>query len=136
LNLQDAYLDVAERSIQAAQASLNAGIHECSAFLAYHALESMGGAVAASLGQDYPRGHTEKINTLVANTNRTPFRASLSRGVATVAILVASLRADALYPKELTPTDYRTPRETIDANDARDLLRRVRGVMTGVQRHL
>ena len=135
MNLQEAYVDVAERSLQAAQAAFDQGIHECSAFYAYHALESIGGALAAALGQQYPRGHAEKINTLVANTNRQPFRASLSRGVASVAILVASLRTDALYPRELSPSDYQVPRETVDATDVQDLLRRVRGVVTGVQRH-
>ena len=125
------YQRVAERSLDASQASLHAGIHEKGAFLAYHAFESTGCALSASSG--LPVGpqvhHNQKINNFTqAATNR-------GRGhmVAGVAVSLAGIRNTLLYPitDQATGTITR-PENAITAAQADRMRRRVRGVVNWV----
>lgn len=136
MNLEDAYLQIADRSLRTSEASLAASIPESAAFHAYHAFESVGGAFCSSFGEDYPTSHQRKVNQFVAVANRSTMRHRIGHNVAYVAILVGSIRNNCLYPIEVTDSDYQTPSDLIDNVDAQDLLRRVGGIVRSVQRQI
>lgn len=98
MDLKDAYLEVAERSLKSAESALSVDIHETGTFLSYHAFESIGGALCASAKEPYPRGHRKKINAFVSVSSRGALRKAIGYDVAMVAILVSSLRNQCLYP--------------------------------------
>jgi hypothetical protein len=129
VNLDEAYLDVVDRSLAAADILLAQGHHESAAFYAYHAFESLGAALCASRGVAYPKNsHVKKINVFraTASTVNHP----IAYNVNMVAVLVASVRNECLYPKDYGGSgSYDCPRVHITGPQAGDLIRRVKGVL-------
>jgi len=133
MKLPEAYLAVAERSLKAAKVLLDESIQESATFYSYHAFESMGGALCESQGVRYhPRGHPQKINlfTTVAR------KLGIGKGVATVAIIVASMRNGCLYPNLSSGGSFETPETRTSKSAARDILKRVKGIYKIVKKML
>jgi len=125
------YRRIAERYAEASQLTNN-DVPEASGFSAYHAFESIGCAWIRYHGQHVPlRPHSAKINVFVRLSHGQRF----GRGVATLAILMNSLRNEMLYPAQ-DGGAYVLPETRISSTNARDLLRRVRGVIRQVSANL
>lgn len=133
MDLHNAYLSVAERSVQAADSLIGNNIQESATFYSYHAFESMGGALCEKNGERYhPKSHPAKINLFKTVAHR----CGIGVSVATVAIIAASIRNGCLYPNETAIGDFDTPDSRISISDAKDLLRRVKGVLKTVKRFI
>lgn len=129
-DLRDAYLQICDRSLRAADASKAARVHEKSCFLSYHALESLGGAFAASRGHSYPRGHQGKMNCFVSLVRPTKH----ARSTAALAIMLSSLRNRALYPSADGRGAIRGPSVAVTEASVRDIPKRVRGLAARLRR--
>ena len=130
--LKDAYLEVCDRSLEAAKASSGAGVHEKACFLTYHAFESVGGALAASKGVKYPNSHQRKINQFVHLAKATPH----AHAVAGLAISLSSLRNLSLYPCAHPDGSATPPSSTISKSIAVKVLKQVRGVVKRVRKYV
>lgn len=135
MKLKDAYLEIVQRSIEAAEVTLSASLQEAASFHAYHAFESLGGALCASLGEEYSMEHTKKINQFVAIANRGMFRQHIGHGVSNVAMIISSIRNKCLYPQE-SNDEVISPNQFIDDTDVSDLLKRVKGICNKVNKHM
>jgi len=122
-----AYLRVAERSLQSANAILPVAIQEIAGFLAYHAFESLGGALCVHHGKKPPKvPHLAKIQMFQGFANGHPFGPDVAR----VAILVQSIRNDLLYPSRVTSGGLaEAPDEIYTLADATDLINEVTNVL-------
>ena len=121
MDLKDAYYQVAERSVLAAATLLDDKIQEGAAFHAYHAFESAGGALCEARETRYPRSHHQKLNSFKAAAHHLGIGVS----VATVAIIVGSIRNQCLYPETDPLGSYQTPNQHITLTAARDIVKRV-----------
>ena len=133
MNEDEAYLDVAKRFVESCEKHIDQGINiqEVIGFKSYHAFESIGGAYNAHYGNIVPMGHARKINAFVANSNHNhPVN---YRAIATLAILLASMRNKYLYPEE-TVGNYINPKDQISMTSAKEITRRVRGIIKEVAR--
>ncbi len=136
MKLKDAYIEVTERSIDAAEATLAADRHEATAFYSYHAFESLGGAFCISLGQAYSTDHAKKINQFVAATRTHTTTRGIGLTIANIAIEVFSLRNKCLYPQELVSGSSTTPSQHITKKKAEKLLRKVKGVTAKMKKQI
>lgn len=134
MDAKSAYLDIVDRELLAAKATLDEGIHEAATFHSYHAFESLGGAFCEALGRRYPRSHKSKLNTFVSEANRSVFRQKISRQVAVVAMILASVRNECLYPIRSVDKGFRPPRSEFDAVAARRMKHRVAGLCSAVKK--
>lgn len=99
MELKDAYVQISNRALLTAETSPAAGISEAVGFYAYHAFESMGGALCTSVGEDYSFSHTKKIHQFIAISNRR----GLHNKIGVEIVLVAGLLPDrnqCLYPQQ------------------------------------
>ena len=129
MSLINAYKEVASRSLVAARAMLVASLQETAVFKAYHAFESIGGALSTSHGNTYPRSHSRKLNqfvTLVPNHHR--------HAVSALAIQLSALRNAALYPLVQPSGDVQCPKDRWTGAQAAELVRRVNGIVRKVAR--
>ena len=122
---KSAYSSVARRAISSSVKLATAKLQESSAFHAYHAFESLGGELCVHYGQTYPRKHPEKIKRFLTLSRRS----GNQRGVAEVAITLNSLdRNLMLYPRRLPTGAFEVPSNRLTVSDAKDLVRRVKGI--------
>lgn len=126
------YMDIANRSILAAEAIASVNLQEAISFFAYHAFESMGGALCEHLNVTYPKSHDKKINQFVAVSGKTNHQKSVKR----VAERLESLRNVLLYPQELSDGAYLRPSQQITLDQAKDLLKRVKGVYRMLEKYI
>ena len=127
---KNAYLNISSRAIEAAEKLCDENLQENSAFFSYHSFESAGGALCAHNGNRYPRGHNRKINQFI----RTATGYGLGHSVAVVATILNSIgRNSLLYPNELPTRDFQVPQNILSVTNARDLLRRVRGIKNRIE---
>lgn len=133
MNEDEAYLEIAERFIESANQHLlnNINIQEVIGFKTYHAFESIGGAFNSHLGHTVPRGHARKLNLFVQNARSN--RLVDSRAIATIAMTLNSMRNKYLYP-EGNGSGYITPQNQISLTDARNLFRRINGLIRQIKR--
>lgn len=124
-----AYIEVAERSLEAAAGALDRNIHEKAGFLTYHAFESTGGAYCRSRGVPYPMGHVAKLNTFKSSARREKY----GRSAAELAIVFGSLRNLTLYPHALQNGEIRLPRNTITPAQVTRLMGRTRTLVSRVK---
>lgn len=124
MSLNEAYREIAIRALDAAHAALAARRQEKATFLAYHAFESLGGALSATKAQPYPLKHQRKLNQFVALAQ--PYK--FGRAVAALAITLASLRNRCLYPEEHPGGVVTVPKDVVPESLARSLLSRVGGI--------
>jgi HEPN domain-containing protein len=133
MELKNAYVKVSRRAILAAEAMLRAGLPEATGFHAYHAFESMGGALCTSVGEDYSMGHAHKINQFTGVANRRGLRNKIGTGVLEVAMSLTAFRNQLLYP-QLMEGKVILPEEVISQKEAETLLKRVRGICKKVEK--
>jgi len=129
--LKNDYHRVAVRSLEACDGTLTANIQEKAAFLAYHAFESAGCALAGHMGLPVgPRiAHAKKIKHFTDAARAL----GKERAVAALAITLSSLRNSFLYPIENNTTGtYELPESKISAAQAKDLRKRVGGIVKWV----
>ena len=124
---------IATRYLEVAQLT-SAPVPEASAFCSYHAFESIGCAWIRSRGHPVTRrsSHISKINLFVTLSRGETFRI----GVARLGIVLNSLRNKMLYPVPNGVGTFDLPERHMNARDAADLLRRVRGIVAAVDRRL
>lgn len=126
----EAYIEVAERTLIAAEGALQRSIQAKGGFLAYHAFESAGGAFCRSRGISYPRGHTSKVNAFVRSVQREKF----AKHVAELAIALGSLRNPSLYPESQQNGHVLVPRQVLTLAQAERLAGRVRALVKRIAR--
>ncbi|TVL99791.1 MAG: hypothetical protein CV087_16775 [Candidatus Brocadia sp. WS118] len=133
MNEDEAYLDVAQRYIESCQQHLTNGINiqEVLGFKSYHAFESIGGAYNSHYGHRVPRSHAMKLNMFVANSRRD--HQVNGRAVAILAMTLNSMRNKYLYPERNGRT-FTCPKDQISITNARDLIRRVNGIIRQISR--
>lgn len=125
----EAYVEVAERALNAAKGALEKGIHEKAGFLGYHAFESTGGAFCSSRGIPVPRSHKAKITTFVAAARNE----RSGRTIAKLAIAYGSLRNPLLYPKPLQNGTMQRPQEFITPAQTTRLLGRTKALLEDIK---
>ncbi len=134
MNESKAYMRIAERYIKSAETLCDV-IQEGSAFCSYHAFESLGGALCRHLGRSYPKGHSAKLNQFVICASSVDRR--FQKSVSFLHIVLVSLdRNKLLYPVLLPDGSFDLPENRLKPSDARDLIKRVRGIMRKLQRFL
>jgi len=127
---KSAYMRIAERSVIASKKLADDRKQESSAFFSYHAFESLGGALCAHLAMRYSLNHGAKINQFIAAAKRT----RCEHGVARVAIIIGSVeRNKCLYPSVEGPGAYSLPESRLTSTDAKDLCRRVSGLVSKIR---
>lgn len=119
----------------AAEALFIAGFHEAAGFYAYHAFESMGGALCTSVGENYSMDHTHKINQFVGVAKRGVLRDRIGRGVSEVAALIMGIRNQLLYPRQVDD-EVTLPTQVLSQEEARGLLKRVKGICKKVEEYV
>ena len=126
------YLEGCDRSLEAANASFNAGIHEKACFLTYHAFEALGGALADSRNVKYPKSHQSKINEFQRRTRTTRH----AHTIAGLAIALSSLRNLSLYPSEQPDGSATPPSSRVSKSITAEKLKQVRGVSTRLRKYI
>ena len=129
--LKNDYHRVATRSLDACDGTLTTGVQEKAAFLAYHAFESAGCALAGHMGLPVgPRiAHAKKIKHFTDAAKAL----GKEHSVAALAITMSSLRNSFLYPIEnKTTLTYDLPESKISIAQAKELRKRVGGVVKWV----
>ena len=133
MNEDEAYLEIAQRFIDSCEQHLNNGINyqEVIGFKSYHAFESIAGAYNSHYGYTVPRSHQRKLNSFVTNCRRD--RQVNSVAIATIAMTINSMRNKYLYPEPDGAT-FRTPRSQLSLSNARDMVRRINGIIRQIER--
>ncbi|MEC9487441.1 MAG: hypothetical protein UMU76_08065 [Prosthecochloris sp.] len=128
---KQAYLRVAERSIDASDELVKKDHQEASAFFSYHAFESLGGAVCSHVGLRYSLSHRAKISQFLAAAKTI----GIKHGVKRVSIIMASIdRNMCLYPKKELGNHHSIPENRLNVSDAKDINKRIKGVNKVVRR--
>lgn len=127
MKLVDSYQRIAHRSMLASDATMAAGLHEKSAFLAYHAFESIGSALAVHAGRTAgPKvPHPSKLHQF----RRAAEPYGWGKPVANLVVTLGNLRNSCLYPAEAAPNDYDPPEAVVTTAQAADVRRRVAGAV-------
>lgn len=133
MNEDEAYLDIANRYLESCEEHIsnNINIQEVIGFKSYHAFESIGGAFNSHFGHPVPKSHVGKLNTFIANARHNPH--VNGRAIATVAILMHSVRNKYLYP-ESSGSSFIIPKQQISLTSAKDAVRRVKGIIRQIER--
>lgn len=133
--LKNDYQRVAERSLDACDSTLVAQVQEKAAFLAYHAFESAGCALAGHMG--LPVGPTIKHPKKIKHFTEAARRLGKEKAVAALAVTLSSLRNDFLYPIEnKTAGTWELPETKITQAQATELRKRVAGIVKWVGKSL
>ena len=133
--LEHAYQRIARRSLEAADAAINANIQEKGAFLAYHAFESAGCSLSLKTG--LPVGQNIAHHRKVANFLEAAKRVRATRIVLETSLLVGGIRNSCLYPT----ADHQgkvvsTPERMITLTQAKNLRARVEKVISMVDSNI
>ncbi|MCP9889053.1 hypothetical protein KBY96_14090 [Cyanobium sp. ATX 6A2] len=131
MSVDDAYVEVAERALLAAQGAQSNSVHEKAAFMGYHAFESIGGAYCRNRGTRYPKSHPGKVREFVNKSSRERFALQ----AAELAIAYGSLRNSVLYPAEVNGHVSR-PKDAISPVQAVRLIGRTRTLVEKVKKVL
>lgn len=129
--LKNNFHRVALRSLDACEGVLNVQIQEKAAFLAYHAFESAGCALASHMGLPVSKrvSHPKKIQHFISAAKQL----HNERAVAALAITLSSLRNSFLYPIQNQATgSVEMPETKISLTEAKALKRRVAGIVKWV----
>jgi len=127
MNEKEAYLKIAERTLDSSEKLINEGLQETSGFYTYHAFESLGGALCAHFNREYPQGHDKKINQFIATSSKVDNQ--FKRAVSEVATILQSFgRNNFLYPDRQPNGSIQLPQDKLTKTDAQDMLRRVKGI--------
>lgn len=134
---KEIYIEIAERFILSCQDHLGRGVNilEVVGFKNYHAFESIGGAVNCHLGSTVPRAHARKLTSFVTNYQRNSFASVNPATIATLAIVLNSMRNKYLYP-EKTPAGHKSPKEQITLTQARQLTSQINGLIQRLKREM
>lgn len=132
MNEDEAYLDVARRFLESCEQHINNAINiqEVIGFKGYHVFESIAGAYNSHFGHNVPKGHQKKLNAFVANSRHNHLVNSFA--IATLAITLNSMRNKYLYPEKIGPR-YRRPQDQISLTNAKDLVRRIKGIVRQIE---
>lgn len=130
--MKDKYKEICDRSLSSADACFGVKTHEQSAFLGYHAYESLGGAYCSAHNVTVPKSHPKKLNSFVVALRGKPE----AHTVAQLNVQLASLRNLLLYPSLNAQGAVQAPKEVITETQARDLVKRVRGLRNKLERYM
>ena len=133
MNEDEAYLEVAQRFIESCEQHISNGINiqEVLGFKSYHAFESIGGAFNSHYGHTIPLSHAKKLNLFVSNARHNT--QVNGRSIATIAIILNSMRNKYLYP-EVNGTGYICPKDQVSLTDVRYMIRRINGIIRQVEK--
>ena len=130
--MKDQYKEICDRSLSSADACFGVKTHEQSAFMGYHAYESLGGAYCSSRHIHVPSSHTRKLNAFLAALRGRPE----AHTVAQMNMQLSSLRNMLLYPSINSRGAMQSPKEVITEAQARTLVKRVRGLRNKLDPHI
>lgn len=128
---KEIYIEISQRFIQSCldQIANNINFQETIGFKTYHAFESIAGAYNSHLGQRVSLVHEKKINSFVHNYKHNAFANVSPVRIATLAIILNSMRNKYLYP-ESTPAGLKSPKEQLTMAQARQLTNSVNGIIS------
>ncbi len=136
MNAPDAFMEVAERSADAAVVANTNSFPEVGAFLAYHCFESIGGAWCTHLGRTTVQfgklKHVDKLTAFVKEAKGYAFE----RQASALAIKVGSQRNDFLYPKSDGAGGHVTPKAVRKSSEVVKIIAEVRGLFRKVKTQL
>lgn len=118
------YERIASRYIQAAGLTV-ASIPEAGAFATYHAFESIACAWIRSRNRPVPKSHARKLELFLALSRGRSF----FRGAVALEIEISAQRNQMLYPVSKGAGVFGLPEDFMTAAKARDLHRRVTGLI-------
>lgn len=121
------YVQIATRYLEAAKLTA-ATIPEASIFATYHAFESITCAWIRSRHRGVPLSHPTKLRLFLTLSNGQPFR----RGAAVLEIELNAQRNRMLYPVPSGAGTYSLPENFATEFSARDLIRRVSGLIAQI----
>ena len=98
--------------------------------MAYHAFESLGGAVLSYRGKPYSFKHGAKLNSFKSEAK--VFGRPIQTRVAELCIVLASVRSSTLYPEELPHGVVARPSMRFTVPQARRLIGRVKSLLNRV----
>ncbi|MFM7189866.1 MAG: HEPN domain-containing protein [Microcystaceae cyanobacterium] len=130
--MQEAYQELAERSLLAARRLLEGDLHELAGFCCYHAYESSASALAVRLSKPHGKkvpNHRRKLHIFlecVPKSNR-----QVRDQVRQLNLLLGSARDNFLYPTE-EDEELRQPREHLDHEQIERLIGDVEQVVEWV----
>nr|WP_294858393.1 hypothetical protein [uncultured Fluviicola sp.] len=133
MNEDEAYLEVAQRFIDSCEQHINYGINyqEVIGFKSYHAFECIAGAYNSHYGHNVPLSHARKLNSFVTNCRHDHH---VNReAIAAIAMTINSMRNKYLYP-EINGAIYKTPKNQISLTNARQMVRRINGIIRQIER--
>lgn len=128
--LKDDYQRVANRSLEACDGVLSVNVQEKAAFLAYHAFESTGCALASHF--NLPVGPRVRHDRKVQHFTNAARRIGLEHEVAGLSITLHNLRNLCLYPLENAQGAVELPETKITMAAATKLKKRVAGIVKRV----
>lgn len=128
---KEIYIEIAQRYIQCCQQQLthNINYQESIGFNTYHAFESIAGAVNCHLGHPILGSHAKKLNSLIINYRNNRFASINPKTLATLAIVLSSMRNKFLYPHK-SLVGMIAPSEQISITQARQLTSQINGIIT------
>ena len=128
----EAYLNISKRYLESCEKHISnrVNLQEIIGFKSYHAFESIAGAFNSHFRHTVPKSHVRKLNSFVANARHN--RYVNSRAIATLAMTLNGVRNLCLYP-EKDGGNYKLPMNRLSMKDAKELVRRVKGIVNKIE---
>ncbi|MFU2014804.1 HEPN domain-containing protein [Peribacillus butanolivorans] len=131
---KEIYKDLAERFIYSAEQHINNNVNrqEVVAFKAYHAFESIASAYLLHYNQNVSTSHPKKLLAFLTLYKKHMVGKLPPLVIAQLVSQVVSVRNNFLYPieGEIAPKDF------ITLKDASDLSKRIKGVITKINKQI
>lgn len=131
-SVKNEYKEICDRSLSSADACFGVKTHEHSAFLGYHAYESLGGAYCSAKSATVPKAHPAKLNAFAATLKGH----GEAHTVAQLNVQLASLRNLLLYPSLDAQGSLQAPKDVLTESQARNLVNKIRGLRRKLDRYL
>lgn len=136
MRMQEAYQEVAERTLLAARNLLEGNIHEMAGFCCYHAYESSASALAVKESRPHGQrvGHLQKLaifREYANNLEEVEIRATLRQ----LNLLIGSARNKLLYPK-LEEKRIKLPKDELSREQIERLVNDVEVIVNWVRQKI
>ena len=133
MNEDEAYLNISKRYLESCEQHISNGVNlqEVIGFKGYHAFESIAGAFNSHFGHTVPKSHVKKLNSFVAHACHS--RHINGMAIATLAMTFNGVRNLYLYP-EKDGSNYKVPMNSLSMTNAKELVRRVKGIVKKIEK--
>jgi len=133
MNEDEAYLNISKRYLESCEQHISNAVNlqEVIGFKGYHAFESIAGAFNSHFGHTVPKSHVKKLNSFVTNARHN--RHVNCMAIATLAMTFNGVRNRYLYP-EKDGGNYKLPMDRLSMTNAKELVRRVKGIVKIIEK--